>query len=97
MSTISEIHKMIEEAGVSSIDIFGRRNGPTVQRDGVIYQIFSIVAEEDGGVSLLTVAVNPWSGPKDLYLDSTWRAVSLERIKRIVEGEIDRRWDCYNA
>lgn len=88
---------MIEEAGVSSVDFIGHKDRPTIQKDGVVYDIFSIVAEDDGAVSLLTVAINPWSGPKDLSLDLTWRSVSLAKIKRIVEKEIDRlnsfRWE----
>lgn len=91
MNTISEIHELIERAGVSSVDFIGHRDRPTIQKDGIIYEIFSIVAEEDGGVTLLTVAVNPWWGPKDLSLDLSWRSVTLSKIKRIAAAEIARR------
>lgn len=92
MSNISELHELITDAGVSSVDFIGYKNRPSIQKDGVVYEIFSIVAEDDGGVSLLTIAIDPWSGPKDLTLDASFRQTTIEKLKRIIKKETSWRF-----
>ena len=68
---------------------------PSFQRDGVIYDLFFVILEEDDTITLSAVPINPWLGkPVDFTLDSTWRKASLEKIRRHVERHLEGNWDC---
>ena len=79
---------MMREANLTDIDFINNRNKPTIQRDGRTHEIYSIVLEDDGSISVLTIIVRPWTGLKDLTLDSTWRSNSLTKVKGIVERAV---------
>lgn len=88
---ISEIERMIEEAGTDDISWFGSHSLPSFTRDGVKYEIFSIVLDGPGIVTLLTSAIDPWSGPKDLQLDTSWNVRTLEKVHSLVEKRLSWR------
>ena len=73
------------------MSFFFKKDKPTFRRDGVLYEIFSVCADDDGAVRLDVAAIDPWSGPKLLELGDKWRRSTLERIRSIVEDEINSR------
>jgi len=89
-------HEMIREictmmADIYSIDFFAHRNHPTIKRDYTTYEIWSIIPNDDGTITLSTIPIDPWVGKVvDLTLDGTWRMPTIEKVKRIVADEIKR-------
>lgn len=87
---VQDISTLIADAGLDSIDFFGCRNHPTIERDYTTYEIWSIIPEEDGTITLSTIPVDPWTGKvEDLTLDSSWRMPTIEKVKRIVEKRLN--------
>ena len=86
---ISAIAQLLADTGEYELSFFCKKDKPTFRRDGVLYEIFSVYADDDGAVRLDVAAIDPWSGPKLLELDDKWRRDTLDRIRSIVENEIN--------
>lgn len=88
---ISQIAQALADTGEYEVGFFCKKDKPTFRRDGVLYEIFAVYADDDGAVRLDVAAIDPWSGPKLLELDDKWRCDTLKRISSFVEDEINSR------
>lgn len=91
---MKSIVKLMEEKGIEDLNFLFHRNKPTVQKDGIRYEILSIYSE-DGILILDGVKVYPGYEHKlvPLVVDNTWRKTSINHIKDIVNQEIKRIYE----
>ena len=92
---IQKIKNLMEEAELSDIDFILRRtNPPVIQKDGIKYKILTIYCPEEGD-DHIDITTIPYYGfcLKHIQVTSEWRKTSWEKLTRIVESEINRRFD----
>ena len=91
---IADVRTIMRDAGKEEVTFAYEGSRPSFRKDGVTYDLFFVVAEENGDVSLSAVPVSPWLGKVvDFTLDPTWRKASLEKIKGHVEKYLDGNRD----
>lgn len=86
MKHIDEIRERMNRAGMDSLDYFFTRKGrATIQKDGIKYEILSILAPDDGDTSLVIDAI-PSYGFKvvTISVDETWRERTWEKLVSLV-------------
>ena len=90
------IINLMEEKGITELHFIFHKNKPTVQKDGIKYEIISIYLEDVDGIEeklifLDGIKVYPCYEYKliPLLVDNTWRKTSINHIENIVKQEIN--------
>lgn len=83
---IQNICKMIEDAGLTSVDFFYHRIKPTIQKEGIKYEILSIDDNEDGRIRITGIPNYGWC-TKTLYMDETWNKKTIDKITKLVREQ----------
>ena len=84
----------MKKADMEDISFVLHQNKPTIQKDGVVYEILLIHEPEGGTITLDTIPRYNWK-LVHLTVDKSFRKTSLNHLKDIVKREIVRlgRWD----
>ena len=94
MDYINEIREMMEGAGLTGLTFVYHYNKPTIQKDGIKYEILGIYAPEEGEATIdLDAKPNYEWVLKNLTMDRTWRASSWRHIRDVVKNELKRLED----
>ena len=91
MNYFSDIQRMMDEVGIDSVSFIYHRTKPTIQKDGLRYEILTIFypENEEEGMVLETIPTYDWR-LVTLNVDRSWRERSWEHLRDIVEKEIKR-------
>jgi len=91
MDYINEIREMMEGAGFADLTFVYHHNKPTIQKDGIKYEILGIYAPLEGEETIDLDAIPNYGWVlKTLTMDRTWRASSWRHIRDMVKNEIKR-------
>ena len=94
---IDNIRTNMESADITSIDFLTRNTHPSIQKDGIKYEILTIFAPEEGDDSIeLTVIPSYGFCVKQISVTKDWRSTTWNKLDRIVESEINRRYCDYD-
>ena len=86
---VDRIGAMMRGAGINSIEFLFRNRKPRIQRDGITYEILSILTPDDGDKELIIGAMPSYAWKLvNLFMDESWRESSWKKIRGIVEREI---------
>ena len=83
---IKDICKMIENAGLTSVDFFYHSVKPIIQKDGIKYEILSIDDNEDGRIRISAIPSYSWI-LQSLYMDETWNKKTIDKIAKLVREQ----------
>lgn len=93
MTYINEIREAMRENGVLEINFLYHYTKPTIQKDGIKYEILSIVIPDDGETTLELTTIPRYDFCLHyLTMDESWRTSSWKHVLDIVETEI-KRWN----
>lgn len=97
MNYNQEIREMLKEVGYgSTISFFYQPNKPTIQKDGIRYEILEIFVPDWDYELCIDAVPCPGNGGwklHHLYVNESWRKSSWKHIRDIVENELKRRGD----
>lgn len=83
---IQDICKMMEDAGLPFVDFFYHKIKPTIQKEGIKYEILSIDDNEDGRIRISGIPNYSWC-TQTLYMDETWNKKTIDKITRLVREQ----------
>lgn len=88
---IDNIRTKMESADINSLDFLTCNTHPSIQKDGIKYEILTIFAPEEGDESI-ELSVIPSYGfcLKHITVTKDWRSTTWAKLDRIVESEINR-------
>lgn len=92
MNKIEEICNLMNEAGLDSIDFLLYRNKPTIQKEGIKYEILFIEPTDESSIRLTGIPSYSWC-IKDLYMNESWSKNTINKISRIVKEKIAQYYE----
>ena len=94
---IDNIRTKMESADITSVDFLTCNTHPSIQKDGIKYEILTIFAPEEGDDSIeLTVIPSYGFCVKQISVTKDWRSTTWTKLNRIVESEINHRYCDYD-
>ena len=85
---MKSIAKMMKKREYESLNFLGVKNKPTIQKDGIKYEIISINLLDDDTLKLCVIPCHHFQ-LQYLTVDSTWRKTSINHLKDIVRQRIN--------
>ena len=92
MNKIEEICNLMNEAGLDFIDFLIYRNKPTIQKEGIKYEILLIEPIDESNIHLSAIPICSW-GLAELYMDKSWSKNTINKINRIVKEKIAQYYE----
>jgi len=92
MNKIEEICNLMNEAGLDFIDFLIYRNRPTIQKEGIKYEILLIEPIDESSIHLTGIPSYAWC-TKELYMDKSWSKNTINKINRIVKEKIAQYYE----